>query len=92
MDHPGGHTTEEIKDKISDMTQPVFDVIPEDIKEPHIHDDMEEPPVKKHGGQERNILAETCKVSSNFWIGVSEGDDSIKIKDFIQTGTLSEFP
>jgi hypothetical protein len=38
---------------------------------------MKEPSVKKHGGQKREILPETCKVRSNFWIGISEGDDSI---------------
>jgi hypothetical protein len=92
MDHSGSHTTEEIEDEISNVPQPVFNVISEDIKKPHVHDDMEEPSVEKHGGQERKILPETCKVSSNFWIGVSEGDDSIKIKDFIQIGTLSELP
>jgi len=74
------------------VTQPVFDVIPEDVKKPHVHDDMKESPVEKHGCQEREILAESCKVSSNFRIGVSEGDDSVKIKDVFQTGTLSEFP
>jgi hypothetical protein len=77
MDHPGGYTTEEIKNEISNVTQPVFDVIPEDVKKPHVHDNMKEPSVKKHGGQKRQILPETCEVSSNFWIGVSEGDDSI---------------
>jgi hypothetical protein len=53
---------------------------------------MKEPSVKKHGRQKRKILPKTCEVSSNFWIGVSEGDDPIEIKDFFQIGTLSEFP
>jgi hypothetical protein len=92
MDHPGGHAAEEIKDEIPEVTQPVFDVISEDIKEPQIHDDMEKPSVKKHGGQERKILAESCKVSGNFGIGISEGDDPIDIKDFIQIRTLGELP
>jgi hypothetical protein len=92
MDHPGGHTAEEIKDEISEVTQPVFNVISEDIKEPHVHDDMEEPPVEKHGSQERKILAESCKMSTNFWTGVSEGNDPIDIKDFVQIGPLSELP
>jgi hypothetical protein len=92
MDHPGGHTAEEIKDEISDMAQPIFDIISEDIEEPHIHNDMEESSVKKHGGQEREILAESCKMRSDFRIGVSEGNNPIKIKDFLQMGPLSEFP
>jgi len=68
MDHPGGYTTHEVKDEISNVTQPVFNVISEDIKKPHVHDDMKEPSVEKHGGQKREILAESCKVSSHFWI------------------------
>jgi len=92
MDHTGGQTAEDIKDEISNVTQPVFDVIPEDVKKPHVHDDMKESPVEKHGGQKREVLLKTCKMSGNFRIGVSEGNDSIKIKDFIQIGTLSEFP
>jgi hypothetical protein len=92
MDHPGGHTAEEIKDEISNVTQPVFDVISEDIEKPHVHDDMKEPSVKKHGGQEREGLAEGREMSSNFRIGVSEGDDPVDIKDFVQIGTLSELP
>jgi hypothetical protein len=92
MDHPGGHTTEEVEDEISNVTQPVFDVIPEDVKKPHVHDDMKESPVEKHGGQKREVLLETCEMSGNFRIGISEGYDSKKIKGIFQLGALSEFP
>jgi hypothetical protein len=77
MDQPGGHTTKQIEDEISNVTQPVLNVISEDIEKPHVHDDMKKPSMEKHGGQKREILPNTCKVSSNFWVGVSEGDDSV---------------
>jgi hypothetical protein len=92
MDHPGGQSTEEIKNEISDVTQPVFDVIPEDVKKPHVHDDMKESPVEKHGCQKREVLLETRKMSGNLRIGISEGNDSIKIKGIFQLGALSELP
>ena len=74
------------------MTQPVFDVIPEDVKKPHVHDDMKESPVEKHGCQKREVLLETRKMSGNLRIGISEGNDPIKIKGIFQLGALSELP
>jgi len=49
------------KNEISNVTQPVFDVIPEDVKKPHVHDDMKESPVEKHGCQERRYCAKAVK-------------------------------
>jgi hypothetical protein len=81
MDQTRCHTTEKIEDEISKVTQPVFDVISEDIENPHVHDNVKEPSMKKHGSQKGKILLEIRKVCSEFWIGVSEGYYSIKIKD-----------
>ncbi len=82
MDQTSCQTTEKIEDEISNVTEPVFNVISEDIEKPHVHDNMKEPSMKKHGSQKGEILLETCEVSSKFWIGVSEGYHSIEIKDF----------
>lgn len=92
MDQTSRHTTEEIEGEISDVAQPVFNIIPEDIEKPHIHDNVKEPSVKKHRGQEREILFETGKVSSQFWAGVSEGHDSVRIEHVFQIRPLEEFP
>jgi hypothetical protein len=81
MDQTGCHTTEKIENEISKVTEPVFDVISEDIEKPHVHDDVKEPSMKKHGSQKGEILLEIRKVCSEFWIGVSEGHHSIEIKD-----------
>jgi len=74
------------------VAEPVFDVISEDIEKPHIHDNMEESSMKKHGSQKREILLEPCKVSSESRIGVSEGYNSIEVKGLFQSWTLSELP
>jgi hypothetical protein len=82
MDQTGCHTTEKIEGEISNGTKPVFDVISEDIKKPHVHDNMEEPSVKEHGTEKRKVLLNTRKVSSKLWAGVSERHYPIEIKDF----------
>ncbi len=92
MDQTGRHTAEEIEGEISKVAEPVFNIVPEDIEKPHVHDNVKEPSVKKHGGQEREILSETGKVSSQFRAGVSEGHDSVSIEHFFQIRTLEEFP
>jgi hypothetical protein len=40
MDQPSSHTTKKIEDKISNVTEPVFDVISENIEKPHVPKDM----------------------------------------------------
>jgi len=64
------------------MAEPIFNIVPEDVEKPHVHNDMKESSVKEHGSQKREILLEPCKVSRKFWIVVSERDHPIEIKDF----------
>jgi hypothetical protein len=92
VDQTSCHTTEKIEDEISNVAKPIFNIVPEDIEKPHVHDNMKESSVKKHGGQKREILLEPCKVSGEFWIIVSEGYHSIEIKYLFQIGTLKELP
>jgi len=82
VDQASCHTAEKIEDEISNVAEPVFNIVPEDIEKPHVHDNMKESSVKKHGGQKGEILLEPCKVSGEFWIMVSERNHSIEIKDF----------
>jgi hypothetical protein len=92
VDQTGRHTAEKIEDEISNMTEPVFNVISEDIEKPHVHDDMKESSVKEHGGQKRESLFESGKVNGNLRVGISEGYHSIKVENFLQFGPLSDFP
>ena len=92
VDQTGCHATEKIEDKISNMSEPVFDVISKDIEKPHIHNNMKEASMKKHGSQKRKSLLERCEVRRESRIGVSEGDNPIEIKGFFQGRALSELP
>jgi hypothetical protein len=71
VDQPCGHPTEKIKDDISKMSKSVFNVVPEDVEKPHVHEYMKESTVKEHGSQKREILLKPCKVDREFWIRVS---------------------
>jgi Na+-translocating ferredoxin:NAD+ oxidoreductase RnfG subunit len=71
VDQTCRHTAEKIEDEISNVAEPIFNIIPEDIEKPHIHENVKESSVKKHGTQERKILFKRCKMSREFWIGVS---------------------
>jgi len=92
VDQTRRHTAEKIEDEISNVAEPVFDVISEDIEEPHVSKDVKKSSVKKHGAKKREILLEPCKVSGELWIGISEGDHSVEIEDLFQMGTLKELP
>jgi hypothetical protein len=62
------------------MAKSVFNVIPEDVKKPHVHNNMKESSVEKHGAEKREILLEPCKLSRKFWVRVPQGNDSIEVK------------
>jgi hypothetical protein len=53
------------------MSKSVFNVVPEDVEKPHVHEYMKESTVKEHGSQKREILLKPCKVDREFWIRVS---------------------
>jgi hypothetical protein len=40
MNQASGHTTKNIEDKVSNVTEPILYVISEDIEEPHVPKDM----------------------------------------------------
>jgi hypothetical protein len=92
VDQASCHTAEKIKDEISNVAEPVFNVISEDIEKPHIHEYMKKSSMQKHGSQKREILLDSGKVSRESWIGISKRDNSVKIKGFLQSGSLSELP
>jgi hypothetical protein len=48
MNQASGHTTKNIEDKISNVTKPILYIIPEDIKKPHVPQNMKESSVEKH--------------------------------------------
>ena len=74
------------------MTEPVFNIISENVKKPHIPKDVKESSMEKHGGQKREKLLESCEVNGDFWMGVSCGNNPIKKKGLFQMRTLKELP
>src|SRR5439155_7264434 len=45
-------TAEEIEEEITQVPEPVLDVVPEDVEVEHVAEDMEPAPVQEHAGQE----------------------------------------
>jgi hypothetical protein len=45
---PAATPQKNIEDKISNVAKPIFNIIPEDIKEPHVPEDVKESSMKKH--------------------------------------------
>jgi len=83
VDQTRCHPAEKIKNDISKMSKSVFNIVPEDIEKPHVHDNMKESSMKKHGSQKREILLKPCKVNREFWIRVSERYNSIEVKSLL---------
>jgi hypothetical protein len=92
MDETGSQTTQEVEDEVSKVTEPVFDIVPEDIKKPHVSDNVKESSMKKHGGQKWEPLLDGGKLSRNFGVGISHGNNAIEEESLFQMGTLGELP
>jgi hypothetical protein len=92
VDESGRDAAEDVKEKISDMSEVILDVVTEDVKKPHIPEDVENPSMEKHRRQKREKLLECGEVNRNSWIEVSERNDPIDVKSLIQTGALGELP
>jgi hypothetical protein len=61
------------------MTEPIFDVVTENIKGPHVAKQMPEAPMEKHKGKERKNLLESCKISADLGYGIAGRDKSVNI-------------
>jgi hypothetical protein len=78
VDHAGSDTTKKIEDKISNVANPILNVIPEDIKEPHVPEDVKDSSMKKHGGQKGEKLLECREMDRNLRVGVSDRNNTKK--------------
>jgi hypothetical protein len=56
MDDDRCPPAQEIKEEIPDMAEPVFYIVSEYVKEPHISGKVEKPSVEKHEREKRNDL------------------------------------
>jgi len=78
MDESSSHPAEEVKDEITNVAQPVLNIVSEDIEEPHVSEDVEKSSMKKHRSQEWKPLLNWGKLRREPWIGISQGDNAIK--------------
>jgi len=92
MNQTGSHATKNVENKVANMPQPIFYVIPKDIEEPHIPKDMKKTPMEKHGSQKGEKLLKRGKMNRELWVRISDGNKTKEEKGFFQVGALHEFP
>jgi hypothetical protein len=74
------------------VTNPILYIIPEDIKKPHVPQNMKESSMEKHRSEKREKLLKCGKVSGKFRIRISYGNKTKEEKGLFQMGALNEFP
>ena len=55
MRESGKHTADQVKDQITKVAQPIFDVIAENEKKKHVAKDVRDAAVHEHGSDQREI-------------------------------------
>ena len=70
------------------MAKSIFDIVTEDVKGPHIAEQMPETPMEKHKGYERKNLLWSCKISADLGNGIPSRDKAVDIDKFIQPDRL----
>jgi hypothetical protein len=71
VDESSSHPGKEVENKITNMAQPVLNIISENIEKPHVSKDVEKSPMKKHGGQEWKPLLKGRKLDRELRIRIS---------------------
>ena len=66
------------------MPESIFDVVTEDVKGPHVAEQMPEAPMEKHKGYERKNLLWNCKISADLGNGIPGRDKAVNIDKFLQ--------
>jgi hypothetical protein len=92
VDETSSHPAEKVKDEIANMAKPVLDIISEDVEKPHVSEDVEKSPMKKHGGQEWKPLLNWSKFCRKPWIRISQGDNAIEEEGLFEMRPLRELP
>jgi hypothetical protein len=75
-----------IEHKEPDVTHLVFHPAPEEVKEPHISDDVQPAPVQEHAGHEGKVIVKRkAMTKAPLGIRVSCGDKAKEIKGMFQS-------
>ena len=78
VDESGHDAAQNVKEKISDMSEVILDVVTEDIEKPHVPQDVKNSSMKKHRRQEREDLLECREVNRDRRIRVSERNNAVE--------------
>jgi len=67
------------------MTQLIFDPAPEEVKKPHITDDVQPAAVQEHVGQEGEVMIERKTMNIGpLWIGILRRNKTEEIEEILQ--------
>ncbi len=72
------------------MTESIFDVVTENIKGPHVAEQMPKPPMEKHKGEERKNLLGNCKIIADLGNGIPRRDKAVDINKFVLPDRLDK--
>ena len=70
------------------MSQTIFYVIPEDIEEPHVTQEVEETAMQEHEGKKGEHLLAEGKIQCDLWVSIPGRDKSVEIDEFIESLSL----
>jgi len=92
MNQTGSDAAQEIENEVAEMTDPILDIIPEDVEKPHVPQDVEDSSMKEHGGQKGQDLLNGGKMGRDVRIRISCGNDPEKEKSLFKVRTLGKLP
>jgi len=92
VNQASGNPAKQVEEKVTEMAKPIFDVISEDIEEPHIPKDMHKTTMEKHRGKEGEDLFESRKLSGKDWVRITHRNNPIEEKGLSELGTQGELP
>ena len=77
MRESGGPTAQQIKEEIPQMPETIFHIVAEDIKGPHVSEEMPESPMEKHKSEKGNDLLSKGEVRRDFRDGIADRDQTV---------------
>lgn len=78
---PRCQTTQKIEAKISNVSQSIFHIVPEDIEEPHVPQEVPEATVQKHKGEKGEHLLTEGEIQCNLWVSIPRRDKPVAIDE-----------
>ena len=70
------------------MSQPIFNIVPKDIEEPHVTQEVEETAVQEHKGEKGENLLDGGEIQCDLRFSISGRDKPVEIDEFIELLSL----